>query len=418
MKLNAKIIGMMSGTSADGIDAVLVEFREEEAGKVYFAPLGHIESPLSPELRAEVLAACAKQADTQAVCRLSFALGEAFATAAQKLITQLGISPEEVDLIASHGQTVWHQVEAGMPFSTLQIAEPAVIAARTGITTSANFRVADVAEGGQGAPLAAFFDYAFFNDAHKTRALQNIGGIGNVTFLPAGEGYAAARAFDTGPGNVLIDFAMAHYTNGLQTIDEDGKLGATGQVNTELLAQLLTHPYFTAQPPKTTGRELFSESFWQEIRAAAALLNLSASDTIATITAFTAHSIALEYSLFGPAKEIDEVIVSGGGGRNPFLMKLLDMALQERLGRKVSLRLHDEFGLEAKLKEATFFALFGYELLRGRPTNLPACTGATDFVLMGQLTPGKNYAALLSRFAPYMLPESSKTPLSKLLRME
>ncbi len=408
MELKARIIGMMSGTSADGIDAALVEFSEPEPGLVEFQLLGFRESPLSPGLRAEVLAACAKAADTQAICKLNFALGEAFAEAANGLLKDLNLKPEEVDLIASHGQTVWHQVEAGEPGSTLQLAEPAIIANRTRITTSANFRVADMAVGGQGAPLASFFDYVFFADEYKTRALQNIGGIGNVTFLPAGGGPDSARAFDTGPGNVLMDFAVAHYTNGTQTFDQDGLLGAAGMVDGELLAELLQHPYFIAPPPKSTGRELFSESFWLDTRAKAEQRGLSPNDVIATLTAFTASSIALSYEAFEPEGGVAEVIVSGGGGRNPFLMKLLG----EALGPNIRLRLHDEFGLPAKLKEATFFALFGYELLRGRPANLPACTGASLPVVLGQLTPGPNFAALLQRFAPQM--QSNLQPLKKL----
>jgi len=399
---------MMSGTSADGIDAALVEFSEREPGFVEFRLLGHRESPLNPTLRAEVLTACAKAADTQAICKLNFALGEAFAEAANNLLKDLNLKPEEVDLIASHGQTVWHQVDAGEPSSTLQLAEPAIIANRSQISVASNFRVADMAVGGQGAPLASFFDYVFFADEHKTRALQNIGGIGNVSFLPANGGPESARAFDTGPGNVLMDFAVAHYTNGAHSYDQDGQLGAAGKVDRELLAELLQHPYFAMLPPKSTGRELFSEAFWLEVRTKGEKRGLSPNDIIATLTAFTASSIALSYEQFGPTGGIAEVIVSGGGGRNPFLMKLLG----EALGPNVRLRLHDEFGLPAKLKEATFFALFGYELLRGRPANLPACTGASRPVVLGQLTPGPNFPGLLQHFAPYML--SNLQPLTKL----
>ncbi|MEI7554418.1 anhydro-N-acetylmuramic acid kinase [Candidatus Chlorohelix sp.] len=409
MELNARVIGLMSGTSVDGIDAALVEFHENETGELGFKVLGHYEHSLEASLRKLTLDACASKTTTQELCMLNFALGEAFAEAVNNLLEKLGMKASEVDLIASHGQTVWHQVEPNRPLSTLQIAEPAVIAARTGITTSSNFRVADVAANGQGAPLASFFDYVFFSDKHKTRALQNIGGIGNVTFLPAGGGHKSATAFDTGPGNVLIDFAAAYYSSGTLSYDIDGQIGASGKIDYEWLEKLLAHPFYAMQPPKSTGRELFSESYWLQLKEEATERNLSGADVIATLTALTAHSIALSVQRFAPEGGLAELIVSGGGGRNPFLMRLLD----ESLGGKVAVRLHDEFGLPAKQKEAAFFALFGYELLRGRPANLPACTGATHPVILGQLTPGQNFSALLARFAVTMLPTPS-APLQHL----
>jgi anhydro-N-acetylmuramic acid kinase len=414
MDLSARIIGMMSGTSVDAIDAVLVEFREQQEGLVEFRVLGNRESSLDPELRRRTLAACASEARTREVCELNFALGESFAETALALLSDLGLKPEEVDLIASHGQTVWHQVEAGQAFSTLQIAEPAVIATRTGITTAADFRVADVAMGGQGAPLASFFDFVFFSDPHKNRALQNIGGIGNVTFIPAGSDYKAARAFDTGPGNVLIDFAAADYSGGALSYDAEGKIGASGVVDEGWLSQLMALPYFKMPPPKTTGRELFSYNFWLEAKAEAEKRGLTGADIVATLTAFTARSIAEAYRDFGPSVPVDEVIVGGGGGRNPFLLELL----QKELGSQTKVRLNDEFGLDAKLKEAVFFALFGFELLRGRPANLPACTGAQDFTMLGQLTPGRNYASLLKRFVPHLPDKTPGLPLRRLSLMQ
>ena len=408
IKPQSLILGMISGTSADAINAALVRFEEAIEGEVEFELLDFQEFPLPAQLRHKVLDACASLTSTRQICELNFELAEAFATAANTVTKNL--KPEtrpaglpygwnsELDLIASHGQTVWHQVEADQPISTLQLAEPGVIAERTGTTVAANFRVADVAAGGQGAPLVSFFDYVFFADPHKNRALQNIGGIGNVTFLAAGKGPEAAWAFDTGPGNMLMDFAAHHYTQGQLDYDKDGRMAAAGEVDRAWLEELLAHPYFAQKPPKTTGRELFGLPFWNEVLARAEAQNIAREDVLATLTAFTAASIARSYVNFGPKSGVDEVIVSGGGALNPTLIQMLS----EELGPKVSLKKHDEFGLAASAKEAVAFALFGYELLRGRAANLPSCTGASHSVLMGQLTPGRNFARLIQSIAPQM----------------
>ncbi len=399
MNLNATIAGMISGTSADAVNVAVVRFEETTEGEVEFELLDFREFPLEAGLRQRVLNACASESNTRQICELNFELGEVFANAVNSLKSSIVNRQSSIDLVASHGQTVWHQVEAGGPISTLQIAEPAIIAERTGITVAADFRVADVAAGGQGAPLVSFFDYAFFSDPHKTRALQNIGGIGNVTFLPAGKGADSAWAFDTGPGNMLLDFAAYHYSAGRQNYDKDGQMAAAGQVDETWLDELMAHPYFSQKPPKSTGRELFGLPFWKEVLATATARNKSAEDVLATLTAFTARSIVRSYKDYGPKSGVDEVIISGGGALNPTLVNML----AAEFGADVAVRRHDEYGLAASAKEAVAFALFGYELLRGRAANLPSCTGANRPVLMGQLAPGRNFRELLGRFAPHMI---------------
>jgi anhydro-N-acetylmuramic acid kinase len=402
MFYNATVAGMISGTSADAVNVALVHFEEENAGEVEFELLAFEEFKIEKELRQRILDACASQANTRQICELNFELGETFSTALNQITKSSALStpvPEwgqhsALDLIASHGQTVWHQVEEGLPLSTLQIGEPAVITERTGITVASNFRVADMAAGGQAAPLVSFFDYVFFADPNKTRALQNIGGIGNVTFLPAGQGTDAVWAFDTGPGNMLLDFAAHNYTQGELNYDKDGQIAAAGRVDEAWLNEMMSNPYFRQKPPKSTGRELFGLPFWQQVLSVAESQSKKAEDVLATLTAFTARSIVQSYRDFGPVNGVDEVIVSGGGALNPTLMQML----AQEFGPDVIVKRHDDFGLSAQAKEAVAFALFGYELLRGRAANLPSCTGASHPVWMGQFTPGANFARLMRRF--------------------
>ncbi|MBE3561618.1 MAG: anhydro-N-acetylmuramic acid kinase, partial [Ktedonobacteraceae bacterium] len=300
-----------------------------------------------------------------------------------------GRAPASIDLVASHGQTIFHLVEPGRILSTLQIGEPAVIAHRTGCTVVADFRVADMAAGGQGAPLTSFLDALLFSDETRTRALQNIGGIGNVTFLPAGAGPDGAYAFDTGPGNVLIDYGARYFSQGALSYDRDSTLARAGRVDEALLAEALALPYFKREPPKTTGRELFGDAFAADLIAQGQERGLPPHDIMATLTALTVESIAAAYRAFGPP-HIDEVFVSGGGSFNPLLMQRLQAALP---GTAV-LRL-ETIGLPANAKEAVTFALLGHEAIHGRPASLPRCTGAAQPAVLGKITPGANYRALL-----------------------
>jgi anhydro-N-acetylmuramic acid kinase len=376
----------MSGTSVDGIDATVVDISQhDEALTVRL--LGYAESAIDETLRQRIhLLFSPEQSRIDDVCEVNVQLGEAFAEAAAVALRQAGV---HADLIASHGQTVWHEVSPGRTRSTLQLGEPSVIAERTGVTTIADFRPRDIAAGGQGAPLASWGDALLFGHPQLSRAVQNIGGIGNVTWIPPGGQWEAMLAFDTGPGNALIDHAAWRLTSGMQRFDVDGTLAAAGRVDDRLLGALLAHRYFREQPPKSTGRELFGAQFVEPFIDAALKDGLAPTDVLATLTAFTAHSIADQYRRFLPGRP-DEVVVGGGGSRNPVLMRLLQELLDP-----AQIRLHEEFGLPSLGREAVYFALMGHEALLGRANTIPSCTGAAHPVVMGKLVPGANYRSLM-----------------------
>lgn len=372
------VIGLMSGTSADGTDAAVVELWGTPPA-LGWKLLAHVAVPHPPDLRAEIFAAFRPETGTvDRLCRLNFSLGRAFAAAALAAIAAAGLRPDQVDLIGSHGQTVWH-IPAGPDASTLQLGEPAVIAELTGITTISNFRTRDMAAGGQGAPLVPYLDQLLFAHPTLARAVQNIGGIANVTFL----GLGAVIAFDTGPGNMLMDYAAGRATGGAWTYDRDGALAAQGRVDAPLLAELMAEPYLKQPPPKTTGRELFGAQFGAGVWERGLSAGLAPCDIVATLTAFTARAIAQAYRDFLPRLP-DEVIVSGGGARNPTLMARLRAELPA--ARVVT---SDELGLPGDAKEAVAFAVLAYETWHGRPGNLPAATGAWRAVVLGSVTLGR-----------------------------
>ncbi len=369
------VIGLMSGTSADGIDAAVVDISGAPP-QLNWHLLAHITIPHSPRLRADILACCdPEQARVERICMLNIELAEAFAAAALRATELAGLHLSEIDLIGSHGQTIWH-----IPgLATLQIGEAAVIAERCGVPVISNFRAADIAAGGQGAPLVAAVDALLFSHAHKTRALQNIGGIANLTYLPAGftlDQYSAL-AFDTGPGNMLIDYVVSGMSNGEQLYDHDGKIAQRGSVDVGLLKQLLAEPFLQQQPPKTTGRELFGMAFAEQLIQR---FGVPDQHLVATLTAFTAQSIAQAYRKFLPTLP-DEVIVSGGGAHNQTLMRMLGDALAP-----AKLLRSDDIGLPANAKEALAFAVLAYESWHQRPGNLPCATGARRAVVLGTIT--------------------------------
>lgn len=385
------IVGLISGTSADGIDAALCEI--SGAPPRLNARIVHaLTQPYPDGLRARVLATFNPQtSQVDEICQLNFDLGEAFAGAALAVIEAAGLSPAAVDLIGSHGQTVWHMVQPdGRATATLQLAEPALIAERAGITTISGFRARDLAAGGQGAPLTSYLDWVLLRHATGWRAAQNIGGIGNVTFLPPlDDAHSAPLAFDTGPGNALLDSAISLLTDGAQAYDQDGALAAAGQVDSAWVDALLTHPYYAMQPPKSTGRELFSAAMAADLVAHGRARGLDAAAIMATLTALTAASIADAYARFAPAP-ISEVLVSGGGRNNPTLMA----RLRERLPNASVFPL-DDLGMASDHKEALVFALLAHETWHNRPGVHPAQTGARHASVLGQITPGANYPALL-----------------------
>lgn len=382
------VIGMMSGTSTDGIDAVVVHFEESKNGAMdtshrapQFEILKHVSVPFAPAQRAEILACL--RADTGTVdrlCALNFELGETYANAALGAIREAGLDAAEVDLIGNHGQTVWHIPQ----HSSLQIGSPAVIAERTGITTISNFRARDIAAGGHGAPMVSFVDALLFRDEKINRALQNIGGIANVTYLPASPS-EKSLAFDSGPGNVLIDDAVRRATNGAMEFDANGAIAARGHADETLLSELMAHPFLQQALPKTTGREIFGTPFGESVWRKAMARGVSPDDVIATLTRFTAKSIAEGYEKFLPELP-GEIIVSGGGAKNPTLVRML----QEQVGPDARVRRIEEFGIPSDAKEALAFAILAYETWHGRPSNLPAATGARHAVVQGDITPGSN----------------------------
>lgn len=381
------VIGLMSGTSADGLDACLAHI-SGTGSKVSASLVSFYKTPYSPAIRKRILALFSADAPVIEVCRMNFVLGRLFAEAALELLQRCHLRPDAIDLIASHGQTICHLPPGGLMDdstggATLQIGEPAVIAELTGVTVAADFRPHDIAAGGQGAPLVPYADFALFRSPTKTRAIQNIGGIANVTVLPAGGGLDDVIAFDTGPGNMVLDALITAFTQGEQTYDKDGAISALGQVEKTLLHDLMHHPYLSRRPPKTTGREEFGTAFVTRLLERAEATQLPIEDLLATVAAFTAASIVQAYQDFVLLEHrLDEVILGGGGSYNATLRRML----QERLP-DIPVFLHEDFGLSGDAKEALAFAILGNETMLGHPANVPSATGARRPVILGKIVP-------------------------------
>ena len=377
-KAERLVVGLMSGTSLDGVDAALVRVsgsrRDTAVTLISFVTL-----PFPDDLRARVLAVGHGEGNAEAVSRLNFALGALFADATEAVIREAKFSAGDVDLVASHGQTISHT--AGMaPGATLQIGEPAVIAQRLNAPVVSDFRTADVALGGQGAPLVPYADWCLLTDATRARAVQNIGGIGNVTFLPPNAAPDQVVGFDTGPGNLLIDRATQWATADRFRFDQDAHLARQGRVCEDLLAWLQTHPFLAQSPPKSAGREEFGDAFWQAVADRVDARNCRPFDVLATLTAFTAATIADAYRTFLPSFP-DEVILGGGGARNPLLVEMLRARLAP-----ARVLTHEAVGLNGDAKEAVAFAVLANETLLGNPSNLPSVTGASRPAVLGKLT--------------------------------
>ncbi len=389
-----RTMGLMSGTSVDGIDAAVAEI----AGTGPSARVdlvGYNRYPYPSRTREAIFQGFDNTSGgVDGVSTLNFVLGELFAAAAIDLVENLGLKLSDVDLMGSHGHTVSHQPDAaevgGMwTVSTLQIGEPTVIAERTGVTTVADFRCADMAAGGQGSPLAPYVDFVLFRSQNRTRAVQNIGGTGNVTYIPAGGRMEQVIAFDTGPGNMLIDAVVWRTTEGTLACDMNGGLALAGRINGPLLRQLLKHPFLEKRPPKSAGFEEFGTKFAEKLLADSP--GMSAEDMVATVTGFTAESIARGYEKWFP-KRPDDVILGGRGARNRALMRMLTESLP---GAK--LMMHEDFGINGDAKEALAFAFLASETVRGRPGNLPSTTGAKHPVVLGKIVPGRNFGELMHK---------------------
>ncbi|HEX6057846.1 MAG TPA: anhydro-N-acetylmuramic acid kinase [Gemmatimonadaceae bacterium] len=371
-------VGLMSGTSLDGISAAAVRFRERGGG---LEPelLAFVVRPYDETQRRRLAAALAGTTPAE-YCRLAFDLGDWLAGAATAVVAEAGVPRADVRAVCSHGQTVWH--EPG--HSTWQFGESAVIAERTGIDVISDFRVADVAAGGQGAPLVPMADALLFSTATGFRALQNLGGIGNVTVVtPRGAPtLAGVRAFDTGPGCAVVDGVVRTLFPSLP-YDVDGALARRGAPVRAVVDRLLDEPYFRAEPPKSTGRELFSAAYVERLVALCRAERDGASDedVVATAVALTARSIGDAYARFVP-EPLADVLLSGGGAKNP---ALVDAIAAELPGRRVR-RFDDEY-FDGEAKEAVAFALLGWLHLRGRAGNVLGATGARGPRVLGKRTP-------------------------------
>lgn len=380
-----KVMGMMSGTSLDGVDAALLEVDGTTPGTFSWRLLGfHSESYL-PEERNSIRRAIEGGGPAE-LTRLHAVLGERFARCALAGCARAGVDPGSVAAIGSHGQTVWHDPpsEEGRG-ATLQLGDPATIAEITGIRVVSDFRTRDVAAGGHGAPLVPWPDRLLFSAPDRPRALQNLGGMANVTWLPAASSTEPVLAFDTGPGVALIDTAAELATGGRRTFDADGELAAAGEVDAELLEELLEHPFLHRLPPKSTGREVFGSGFVQRlVDHRAPRTRRDWTDLVATLTAFTAASVADAYRRWVLPRGVSEVLLAGGGALNPVLAEMI----AERLA-PVPVRDLSVLGLDPEVREAACFAVLAWAHLQGLPANAPDSTGASGARVLGSLTPGR-----------------------------
>ncbi len=387
------VIGLNSGTSMDGVDAGIFRICPPvETGKPTSCPVPAlaIESisartaPYEPDLvKFLKRLAAGDPVPVELIARLNAALGEAFSQAAIRVMRAAGVGRQDVDLVGSHGQTLWHapaerQVASYPTRGSLQLGEPAIIAARTGIPVIADFRVQDMALGGQGAPLSAFADAVLFTQERQPVGVLNLGGIANLTVIDRhGQ---AVMAFDTGPGNMVIDRAC-ECLFGLP-FDEGGRLAAAGCTDSELLARAESHPFFARRPPKTTGREDFGAQFSDGLLASAAARGISTADCLHTFTRLTAAAVASAYRRFvHPQIRLDRLVLGGGGAENRFLVKLL----YESWPHPVTILKHEDFGVSSRFKESLLFALLAYTTWFRLPNNIPECTGASARVCLGKL---------------------------------
>jgi anhydro-N-acetylmuramic acid kinase len=382
--LEMKVVGLMSGTSGDGVDAALVEIDPRKSGlRIKMAAFHPLPYPRS--LQQRILSASVSGTVSE-LCHLNALLGEWFANAALGVIRVAKLLPKDIDLIGSHGQTVHHLPrgikDAGVRAirSTLQIGEPAVIAERTGITTVADFRPRDMAAGGQGAPLTPAVHALIFRHPRRARLIVNLGGISNVTYLPRGSGFEGLVAFDTGPANMVLDGLMARITSGRMPMDREGRLASRGQVDGRLLAKLLAHPYLSQAPPKSTGREAFGAKMLDELVAMQQAQQLSVEDLLATCSRWTAEAV-------GTARRwirggVEEVIVGGGGVRNRAIMQHL-----AEVFAPATVSPCESHGWDSKALEAVAFAVLAYQTATEQCGNVPSVTGAAHPSLLGCIVP-------------------------------
>ena len=379
------VIGLMSGTSADGVDAALCRITGHgTATKV--EQLGFVFDPFDTRVREEILRLAGGQEATAAdFCRINFLLGRLYAETSLRLCRECGVEPKDIDLVGSHGQTLWHipqpETYLGQTFrSTLQLGECSVLTETFGCPVVGDFRVRDVAAGGLGAPLVPYSEYLIYRSETKCIALQNIGGIGNITCLPPACKPEDVFAFDTGPGNMVMDAVYGAITHGEKRFDEGGAFAAKGQVHQPLLNLMMDDEYIRRQPPKTTGREYYGPAYVERIMVEAKAQRLTDEDLMATVTAFTAATIAYSVEHFFPVKP-DELIIGGGGSMNATLLKDIATALPA-----CKVMTNEQLGYDSNAKEAVAFAVLANEAIFAGCNNMPSVTGATKGVVMGKIS--------------------------------
>ena len=383
-KKSLRVIGLMSGTSADGMDAALTEIADSGTD-TRVRMLAFVSLPYPDEIRREILRlASGTEGGSRDLCLFSFLMGELGLEACRAVCGEAGLSPEEIDLVGSHGQTLYHlpeaQLYAGrMVRGTLQMGEASVIAEGLGCPVVSDFRVRDLAAGGQGAPLVPYSEYLIYRRTDRTVGLQNIGGIGNLTVLPKGAGPEKTVAFDTGPGNMVMDQIVERLTEGARRYDEDGAIAAQGQCSEILLNWLLSDPWLKMPPPKSTGREVYGVHYVDRMMEKGRELELSGVDILATATRFTAACIGIAVRELCPVAP-DELIVGGGGSRNPTLIRDIRKELS------IPVKLNEDLGLNSDAKEAIAFAILANECIRGQANNMPSVTGAAHPVVMGKIS--------------------------------
>ena len=373
-------VGLMSGTSLDGVDVVLCDITgEDEDTQVKQLKFKTYEIP--EYLRDKIRKCCSRDlVPVELICSLNFELGQLFAESVKKLCKESSVNLEDIAFIASHGQTIFHIPKAFSDYipSTLQIGEAAIIANECRTTVISNFRVMDMAVGGEGAPLVPYSEYVLYADENQAVALQNIGGIGNVTFLPKKGDFTKVIAFDTGPGNMMIDAAVQRLYG--EKFDKNGKYASKGKLIPLLAEELKKHPYFVLDIPKTTGREMFGEHYTYTLLEK--YQDYSKNDIIFTLTWFTAYSIAYHYKkYFIHHHNLDKCIIAGGGAYNECLINLIKRELPE-----IEILIQEDLGYSSEAKEAIAFVILGNQTYHMRPSNVPSATGARKSVILGQIT--------------------------------
>lgn len=388
--MSKKVIGLMSGTSLDGIDAALVNINTDNKG-LDIELIDFMSFDYEKEFRQKILKTTdLNKSSVKDVAQLNIGLAEKFSEAVFSLLKKSELTPAEVDLIASHGQTIYHNVEDKEGISTLQVGSASFIAERTGITTVYNFRMRDLAAGGEGAPLVPYTDYLIYSSQNKNRVLQNIGGIANYSYLAADGEIDDVIGSDNGPGNMIIDNAVNILTNGRMDFDKDGKMAEKGDISKELLAEMMNHPFIKKQVPKSTGRADFGKEYAKKIIKKAKKMNLSKNDIISTVTSFTALAIIDSYQKYLPSN-IDEIIIGGGGSYNPYLLNKIKEYKDEKLRKDIKILRQEDLGYSSEAKEAMAFAILGYQTMKGKNNNVPGATGAKRKVVLGEIVPGDDF---------------------------